>query len=222
MTKTNISTLYEDTDLLVIDKPAGLEMAELQADPKYQFLAHRLDKDTSGVLLVAKSEAVKEFLQQQFKERQVKKTYLALVYGEVTLPLGRKELVIDYPIGRSRNDPRKRVARVKSSGKEREALTKISIKEKFTGYTLLEARPETGRTHQIRVHLKAIHHPVVCDHLYAEGKACPIGSVADKGLNRQGLHAARLEFTLPSGQPMIIEAPIPSDFKQTIAFLRKV
>lgn len=202
---SNIPILYEDKDLLVINKPAGVDMAELSTDPKYQFAVHRLDKDTSGVLLIAKSEAIKEKLQTQFKDRQVKKTYLALVYGQVKMPLGRKELTINYPIGRSRNDPRKRVARVKTAGKEREALTKITIKENLGDYTLIEARPETGRTHQIRVHLKAIGHPVVCDHLYAEGKICPAG------LDRQALHAAKLEFILPSGQPLAIEAPIAED-----------
>ncbi len=209
-----ISTLYEDADLLVINKPAGLEMAELATDQKYQFAVHRLDKDTSGVLLIAKSEATKDQLQAQFKERQVKKTYLALVYGQVKMPLGRKELTIDYPIGRSRNDPRKRVARVKTSGKEREALTKITIKETLGDYTLIEARPETGRTHQIRVHLKAINHPVVCDHLYAEGKICPAG------LTRQALHAAKLEFALPGGQLLAIEAPMPKDLVSALKTLK--
>lgn len=214
MTAINIKTLYEDKDLLVIDKPAGIDMAELAEDPKYQFAVHRLDKDTSGVLLIAKSEEIKEQMQVQFKERQVKKTYLALVYGQVKMPLGRKELTIDYPIGRSRNDPRKRVARVKTAGKEREALTKITIKDTLGDYTLIEARPETGRTHQIRVHLKAIHHPVVCDHLYAEGKICPVG------LARQALHAAKLEFVLPSGQPLVVEAPMPKDMALALKALK--
>jgi len=220
----NIPILYEDADVLVINKPAEIDMAELAEDPKYQFAVHRLDKDTSGVLLCAKSEEIKEKLQEQFKNRTVKKTYLALVYGQVKMftqqsgggPLGRTELVIDYPIGRSRNDPRKRVARVKTSGKERDALTKISVKEILGDYTLIEARPETGRTHQIRVHLKAIHHPVVCDKLYAAGKTCPAG------LSRQALHAAKLEFALPSGEALTVEAPIPSDLEQAIAFFSKV
>ena len=214
MTKTKVTILYEDKDLLVINKPAGVDMAELGTDPKYQFAVHRLDKDTSGVLLVAKTAEMKDQLQAQFKERQVKKTYLALVYGQVKMPLGRQELTINYPIGRSRNDPRKRVARVKTAGKEREALTKITIKETLGDYTLIEARPETGRTHQIRVHLKAIGHPVACDHLYAEGKICPAG------LTRQALHAAKLEFILPNGQPLSIEAPIPKDLVLAIKALK--
>ena len=212
--KSKITILYEDKDLLVINKPAGIDMAELGTDPKYQFAVHRLDKDTSGVLLVAKTAEMKEQLQTQFKERQVKKTYLALVYGQVKMPLGRKELTINYPIGRSRNDPRKRVARVKTAGKEREALTKITIKESLGDYTLIEARPETGRTHQIRVHLKAIHHPVVCDHLYAEGKTCPAS------LTRQALHASKLEFVLPNGEPLVVEAPTPVDLAKTLEILR--
>lgn len=183
-------------------------------------LVHRLDKDTSGALLIAKNQNTYEFLKEQFKNHTVTKTYLALVYGKVKME-GRHELTINYPIGRSRNDPRKRVARVKSVGKMRDALTKIKVKEELGDYTLVEAMPKTGRTHQIRVHLKAINHPVVCDYLYAKGRECP------EPLARQALHAAKIEFMLPNpsgspagGAPLVVEAGLPEDMALTLEKIR--
>ncbi len=203
-------------------------------------LAHRLDKDTTGVLLIAKTEKSYEFLKAQFQNREIKKKYLALIYGQPKNDSG----TIDLPIGRSRKDPRKRIAGKGATGKLREAVTDWRVLERFSplplvpprrrgktagefkvlsfgedlggvGFSLIEARPQTGRTHQIRVHFKAIGYPIVCDALYATGKVCPLP------LTRQALHAASLELTLPSGTRAKLEAALPEDFETTLANLRQ-
>lgn len=213
--------LYEDEDVLAINKPAGVRVDQITEWLLTEYskgrLAHRLDKDTTGVLLLAKSESSYEYLKNLFQTRQIKKTYWALVYGEFK----KEEGSIDWPIGRSRKDPRRRIAlppekhHEKSVGnKWREALTKYKVLEKFGSYTLAEVSPKTGRTHQVRVHLKALGYPIVCDALYASGKICP------DGLNRQALHAKKLEFVTKSGQALELEADLPEDFKKALIGLR--
>lgn len=239
-----ISILYEDTDLLVLNKPAGISVhpdgrnnevtladwlvekyPDLEKVGESMFtqdgieikkpgIVHRLDKDTSGVLLVAKNQETFLYLKEQFQKHLIKKTYRLLVNGEFKQEEGT-EATIDLPIGRSKKDPRIRVARLKSEGKLREAITDYKILKKFPGFTYLEAYPKTGRTHQIRVHFKAISHPVACDTLYAPGlPKLP-------GLERQALHAYSLEFRLPDGQSLEIQAPLPEDFQIVLDGLKE-
>lgn len=197
-----ICTIYEDEDLVALNKPAGAIFDwALERRPEL-FLVHRLDKDTSGIILFAKNARTQEYLKRLFQKHEIKKTYLALVVGEVK----RKEGTIDLAIGRSRKTPLKRVSIGARRGKLREAVTRYKILKRFEGLTLVEAYPKTGRTHQIRSHFAAIGHPVVCDKLYAGKKfICP------GGLTRQFLHAAALELTLPSGGRLRLEADLPAD-----------
>src|SRR3990167_10091104 len=165
--------LYEDADVVAVAKPVGLithsdgrtheETAEDWFKKNYNAegagYVHRLDRDTSGVLVFAKNAAAYEFLRKAFHDREVQKTYLAFVYGVSK----EKKGVIDFDIGRSRRDFRLRSAQPKAKGRLREALTRFEVVGEIQGYSLLKVNPETGRTHQIRVHLKAIHHPIVND-----------------------------------------------------------
>lgn len=214
--------LYEDTDVVAVAKPAGLithsdgrtveKTAEDWFKEKYGSAentgyVHRLDRDTSGVLVFAKNTAAYEFLRKAFHDREVKKTYLAFVYGV----LKEKKGTIDFDIGRSRSDFRLRSAQPKAKGRLREALTHYEVIGETEGHALMKMTPETGRTHQIRVHLKAIHHPIVCDPLYAPNQKSALG------ITRLGLHAYRLDLPLPSGGRKLIEAPIPDDLAPAFA-----
>lgn len=215
-----IPIIYQDNDIIAVNKPAHVEVQEVVAAFPDTELGHRLDKDTSGVLLLAKSKHAREYLKKLFQAREIKKTYIALVEGRPPVGGKNKEGIIDLPISRSPHHPSRRVAKIDAPGasirgKKREARTRYIVKKFFpsSNYTLLELFPETGRTHQIRVHLKAIGHPVVCDKLY-RAKTCPTG------LDRQFLHAAALEFTLPpassiggSGGKIRLEADLPEDLQ---------
>jgi 23S rRNA pseudouridine1911/1915/1917 synthase len=210
----DIPIIYEDDDILVIDKPAGLavhhgsgtagaatvaDFARLHStdpDPDRPGIIHRLDLDTSGLLIIAKTPDTKIMMQHQFARREVHKTYYALTYGHVNPP----EAIINLPLDR---DPAKPLRRAVVSG-GRESVTRYLTLAKFDSYTLLEVKPETGRTHQIRVHLATMGHPVVGDRTYGPRER-PLG------LNRQFLHAAGLEFTLPSGQSITLNSPLPED-----------
>lgn len=216
-----LKVVYEDDHLLVIDKPAGLvvhpapghsrhtlvnallahcpELAR-SSSPYRPGIVHRLDKDTSGLMVVAKSSRVQELLIDQFKGRRVKKTYLALVDGIVT----EKQGVIEGPIGRDPDD-RKLMAVVEGG---REARTRFKVVRYAGNHTLLEAMPETGRTHQIRVHLAAIGYPVSGDRIY--GRKSP-------HLRRQFLHSAGLAFTHPvTGKEMEFSSPLPEELEQVL------
>lgn len=232
-----IKIIYEDRDLLAINKPAGIlvhkveslkleiseenlvdwlikkypEIKKVGEDPRRPGIVHRLDKDTSGVLLAAKNQETFNYLKKQFQERKIIKKYLALVIGEVRQKKGE----INLAIGRGKKNPLKRETLGKTRGRLREALTYYKILKKFNGYTLLEVQPKTGRTHQIRTHLKAIGHPLVCDRLYA-GKLyqCP----AD--LKRHFLHAFSLELTLSAGSRLKLEADLPEDLTKILDLLK--
>lgn len=223
--------LYEDQDLVAINKPAGImthpdgrseeptvsdwfasaypgsatvgETQRLQDGTEIvrPGVVHRLDKDTSGVLVLAKTQEAHAFLKTAFQDRETKKTYLAVTYGAPKEWKG----TIDFAIGRSRQDFRLRSAQPKAKGQLRDAVTHYQYLEEAGEYALVKLMPETGRTHQIRVHLKAIHHPVVCDPLYAPSRKCPAE------LGRLALHALRLELPLPSGGVQNLIAPIPED-----------
>ncbi|MFN8483577.1 MAG: RluA family pseudouridine synthase [Anaerolineae bacterium] len=221
-----VDILYQDADLLVINKPAGLVVhpahghsddtlvnALLAHVPdlagiggvQRPGIVHRLDKDTSGLLLVAKNDRAQQALQAQFKGRSVDKVYLALVEGRVALPRGR----IDAPIGR---DPRERTKMaVVPDG--RPAQTEFRVLETLDDTTLVEAHLLTGRTHQARVHLASIGHPIVGDRVYGRRKA-------RAGVTRQLLHAYRLAFDLPAtGERVEFTAPVPEDFRQALVAL---
>jgi 23S rRNA pseudouridine1911/1915/1917 synthase len=216
-----LDIIYEDDDLLVVDKPAGLTVhpapghrahtlvnAILSRIPRLAALSdslrpgivHRLDRDTSGVMVVAKSSLAQTKLTEQFKARSVAKTYLVLVKGKLTPENG----VIEAPIGRDPRD-RKRMAVV---AKGREARTEYRVIKYIGDYTLLEVKPETGRTHQIRVHFAAIGYPVVGDKVYG---------VKSPFLSRQFIHASRLGFKLPStGKYMEFKSELPADLAQAL------
>jgi 23S rRNA pseudouridine1911/1915/1917 synthase len=214
-----LAIIYEDTDLLVIDKPAGLVVhpapghtgdtlvdrlrgyvtgLEMVGDSGRPGIVHRLDKDTSGLLVVAKNAAAHAHLAEQMKNRSTVKRYLALVEGQMPVPEG----VVDAPIGR---DPRHRqhMAIVHSGG--RLARTRFRTLKYAEGRTLLEIQLESGRTHQIRVHMAAIHHPIVGDHVYGRIRPAPQPP-------RQFLHAAHLELIHPSSQErLVFDSPLPAD-----------
>ena len=216
-----LEIIYEDDDLLVVDKPAGLIVHPAPGHPAHTLVnailahfphladigdflrpgvVHRLDKDTSGVMLVAKNSAAQADLAKQFKSHSVTKAYLALVKGK----LEPEEGIIEADIGR---DPRHR-QRMAVVAAGREARTKYRVVKYIGGYTLLEVRPETGRTHQIRVHLAAIGFPVVGDKIYG---------VKSPHLSRQFLHACRLGFKLPStGKYIEFESALPEDLEQAL------
>ena len=217
-----LPVIYEDEDVVAVAKPAGLithsdgrteeETAEDWFKEKYPAATgagyvHRLDRDTSGVLVFAKNEAAYEFLRKAFHDHEVKKTYLAFVYGAPK----EKKGVIDFDIGRSRKDFRLRSAQPKAKGLLRAALTRYEVVGEADEGSLMKVNPETGRTHQIRVHLKAIHHPIVGDILYAPNRPHILG------IPRLGLHAFSIDIPLLSGERVAITAPIPADLAPAFA-----
>jgi len=232
----NIKIIYEDKDIVVINKPAGLIVhsdgkteeptvsdwvlenypeAEGVGEPlvlssgeiiKRPGIVHRLDRETSGVLLVAKNQKTFLFLKEQFKNRKIEKSYRAFVYGKIKNDGG----VIDRPIGRSKNDFRKWSAQRGARGRMREAVTEYKVPWKNDEFSFVKVNPKTGRTHQIRVHFKAINHPIVCDKLYAPKRECALG------FERLALHAYSLEFNLPNGERIKVEAELPEDFLSVI------
>ena len=231
-----LTILYEDENIVAINKPAGVmthpdghttdetvsdwfatrygasaHVGETQRLPDGTELArpgvvHRLDRDTSGVLVLVKTQEAHAFLKNAFQERLTKKTYLAVVYGTMKEEKG----TIEFSIGRSRKDFRLRSAQPKARGTLREAITHYEVIDEIGTHSLLKVMPETGRTHQIRVHLKALHHPVVCDPLYAIGKPC------DLGTSRLALHAALLDIPLQDGTRVRVLAPVPKDLALAI------
>ena len=227
-----LSVVYQDDDLLIVDKPAGQVVhpapghgsgtlvnallgrgAELApggiAGVQRPGIVHRLDRDTSGLLMVARSDVAQASLQAQLKARRVKKTYLALVQGPVAAANGR----IEAPVGR---DPGRRTRMAVTPG-GRPATTGYRVRERFPSWTLLELDLVTGRTHQIRVHLEAIGHPVAGDPMYGTGTS----RRGPDGLSRLFLHAWRLELTSPSSGRLIrAESPLPPELEAVLAGLR--
>jgi len=264
-----IKILYEDGNMVAIDKPSGLAVHGdgktteetlvdwiLKKYPKMKSvgepiisngveiakpgIVHRLDRETSGVLVLAKNQKTYEFLKNEFKGRTIKKIYIAIVDGWVKNDKG----IINRPIGRSPRDFRRRLAGRGARGEMREAVTEYKVLRHFKAktyqnfyprgsrfepkapkegrrgknfgmsehapFTLLEIKPKTGRTHQIRVHMKFLNHPVACDELYNPGKPCPAG------FSRLALHAKSIEFTDMKGKKLLIESPLPKEFKKVI------
>lgn len=256
-----IDILYEDKDLMVLDKPAGIAVHGDGKNKKEKTLAdwilenypklekigepmeveykgekikisrpgivHRLDKETTGALLVAKNPKTFLSLKEQFQKHKVKKSYRAFVYGFVTDPKASlatgKKGIINAPIGRSPNDIRAYTAGRGAKDPVREAITEYIILKKFSDtkdeedrkkqehqFTYIEAYPKTGRTHQIRVHMRYINHPVVSDPIYKGSKEKALG------MNRLALHAHSITFTLQNGEQKTVESPLPVDFKKVI------
>lgn len=259
--KQKFEILYEDNEVLVINKPAGLivhsdgRTAELTVvdwllanrpevkgvgdtspvkdrglglkDSERSLdrsgIVHRLDRETSGALLIAKNQIAFARLKKQFQRQEIRKTYRAFVYGNVKNDDG----LIDRPIARSRANPVLWSATRGRRGAEREAATEYRVLARFNpfadsrgagrkdGYSFLELFPRTGRTHQIRVHLKAINYPIVCDRLYAPNEKCALG------FSRLALHSRAISFAHPaSGKQMTVEAPDPEDFEHALISLR--
>ena len=219
-----IEVIYEDSDIIVVNKPKGMVvhpgngnvdgtlvnaiMAKCEGSLSgiggeiRPGIVHRIDKDTSGLLIVAKNDKAHVNLSEQIKAHKVKKTYIALVRGVVR----ENEATIDMPIGRSKTD-RKKMA-VCKDGKN--AITHIKVLKRWEHYTLLQVNIETGRTHQIRVHLSYIGYPIIGDYTYSNGKN-------EFGVVGQCLHAQKLEFKHPTtNKIMELEAPLPEYFQEII------
>jgi 23S rRNA pseudouridine1911/1915/1917 synthase len=220
--EVDFRTVYEDEQLLVVDKPAGVVVhpgaghtsgtlvhglvgVAAGGDEERPGIVHRLDRDTSGLLVVARSDEAYERLQELVRQRAIERHYVALVRGRPRSWRG----TIDAPIGRDRDDPTRRSLDTDSP---REAVTHFEVAELLNGHALLNVRLETGRTHQIRVHLAAIDLPVVGDRVYG---------VADERLGRQFLHANRLAFDHPfTGARIELENPLPADLEAYLGRLR--
>jgi len=232
--------IYEDNDVLVLNKPSGLvvhhdgrttepaltdwllskypdmkgvgEPLVIRKGNQETYIdrpgiVHRLDRDTSGVIIVAKNQEAHAFLKRQFQEREAQKTYLAVVWGNIKEDFG----TIDAPIGKSKNDFRQWQAGDKARGLKREAVTHFKVlkrlEENGEYFCICEVSPKTGRTHQIRVHMKYIHHPLVGDGLYAPGRPAALG------FKNLALHAWKLTITLPNGSKQEFVADLPESFE---------
>ena len=238
--------IYEDENLIALNKPSGLlsipdregkdislkkiliEKYARPDDPVGRgniFTVHRLDKDTSGLIVFAKNEEVHKHLSLQFELRQTEKIYLGLVLGS----LAEKKGSIDAPI--AEHPAKKGLMTVYRKGKE--SLTDYDVLEDFKIFSWVQFQIHTGRTHQVRVHAKHIGHPIVCDELYGDGKPVLLSSLKHKFklskneleerplLNRLALHALSLQFVNTNGEPIKLEAPLPKDLKALLQQLRK-
>lgn len=217
----DLETVYDDLDIKVVIKPAGMLVHPTSAhqeegtvvdailaettddDPVRPGIVHRLDRNTSGLIILAKSKAAKEYMQKQFQDRKIQKTYLALVIGH----LDQDEAIIKVPLGRSKTHPLKRIA--DPEGKD--AITAYKVIDRIGNYDLVEAKPSTGRTHQLRAHFAHLGHPIVGDKLY--------GADSFLNLGRYFLHAAKLSFVAPNNTRVEVEAPMPKELK---ALLQKI
>jgi 23S rRNA pseudouridine1911/1915/1917 synthase len=235
--KIPLDIVWEDDDLLVVNKAPGMvvhpaggnrtgtlvnallgrgQTLSAGAHPQRPGIVHRLDRGTSGLLVVARNDRTHRALADQFRHRLVKKTYLAVAWGDV------RPGKIDAPIGRHRHDRTAMTTRVPDG---REALTSFRPLERFDGFTLLEVQPETGRTHQVRVHLASIHHPLVGDRTYGgernlNPRETELRSLL-RSFRRPALHAWKLEFLHPgSGQSQSFQAEPPEDFRRLVDQLR--
>lgn len=220
----DLPVIYEDNDVIVINKPTGMlthakgafnseftigEFMRTRStdgtDTNRPGIVHRLDRDTSGVMIAAKTAEAKRWLQKQFALRKVKKTYIALVQGRPKVPTAQLDLPIE------RNPKKPQTFRVAPNGKPAQTLYE-TITE-FKGYALLRFKPTTGRTHQLRVHAAYLNCPIVGDRLYGK---------PNKGISRMFLHAAELELTLPSRERKVFSAPLPKELTDYLKQLASV
>lgn len=230
-----LSIMHEDSAIVVLHKPSGLSVHPSQhhpnttlvngmlaqwphlatpligEDPLRPGIVHRLDKDTSGVMVIAKTQDAYAALKHQFQSRTVQKTYIALVHGTLKEDSG----VIDTPIGRSTADPRKLTADPSLMHIPKPSITHWRVQQRFEGFTLLELTPKTGRTHQLRVHLQSIHHPIAGDVVYSSSQQQE--HAATHGVSRLCLHASSLTVEHPESHERItFHAPLPQDLQQTL------
>lgn len=233
-----ISILYEDNNLLVVNKPSGLVIhtdgrtkenslvdwlkekypkLEQVGEPlkistgeniKRWGIVHRIDRETSGVVIITKNKETYDFLKKQFLDREIEKNYHAVVYGDVRYDEG----LINLPIGRNKSDFRKRATGKAVRGEEREAITYYKTLFRKDKLSFVEANPRTGRTHQLRVHFADIGHGIVGDKLYGVSKKSSVN------IGRLALHAYSIEFTLPNEKLIKIIAPYPADFQNAVDF----
>ncbi|MDP2641498.1 MAG: RNA pseudouridine synthase [Candidatus Yanofskybacteria bacterium] len=229
-TSMDLNILHENATLLVVDKPAGIpvwqeepyqgttlaqELAQLRPelqDLNRHGIVHRLDKDTSGVLLVAKTPDALEYFQRQFKEHSVQKTYQCLVTGSPGKDAGE----IRTFIGRAPSDRRKQKAFPQEGPGRREAITEFRVLERFPGFALLKVVPKTGRKHQIRAHMTYLGHPLAGDKLYSfKNQQVP------EGLGRHFLHAYSLEVQMEDGSREEFISPLPEDLQSVLEILQK-
>lgn len=236
--KIPLNIVYEDKDIVVINKQAGIsvhpgvnepsgtianalvakypELAGVGEDPMRPGIVHRLDKDTSGLLVVAKNQKIFEFLKKEWQSGRVAKKYLALVWGHPNPPAGGGKIISE--LARSIKDFRKRMVIKPKAGRELKgklAITEYKVVKKFRDFSLVEVSPKTGRMHQIRVHMASIGHPVVGDKVYGKKEKTP------EGLSRQFLHAYYLKFSLPNGKSLALEADLPESLKEVLAKIDK-
>lgn len=241
--------IYKDPNFIALDKPAGLlvhpiklktknsnlktdgetlvdwlleeypEVKGVGDDPQLRpGIVHRLDKDTSGIILVARNREYFDYLKQLFQNREIKKTYLALVHGRLKLNKG----LIDRPISLKSGTIKRTAFKGRS---QREAVTEYRVLKRFKDFSLVEVYPKSGRTHQIRVHLAALGHPVVGDRVYGPKKSVvppsgPIGPTGQRpGIRRQLLHAYSLEFSPSTGHRLRLAANLPEDIRTILRYL---
>src|SRR3989344_922241 len=226
------SILYDSPDFVVINKPSGLlthprnkddqrpsvlswflekypEATTVGEDLTRPGIVHRIDKETSGLLLLVKNQEAFVYYKHLFHDRLINKKYIALVYGDVKQEQG----IIDAPLFKFGTRQSMRPPR-EGKTHERAALTEYKVLDRFEKYTLLEVTPKTGRTHQISIHLRSIGHPIVCDPIYAEkSRVCPVE------LGRLFLHARQLSFTTPDGQALTLEADMPPELEKFLEIL---
>jgi 23S rRNA pseudouridine1911/1915/1917 synthase len=246
MTVKEITILYEDENLLAVNKPSGLVVhadgrtkeealtdwikekypaCEKVGEPlkigtgetiKRWGIVHRIDRETSGVVLIAKNQKTYDFLKNQFLDREIEKSYHAVVYGDVRYDEG----IINLPIGRNSSDFRKRATGKAIRGEAREAITHYKTLARKERLSLIEANPRTGRTHQLRVHFADIGHGIIGDRLYGVSKKLPVN------ISRLALHAYAIEFELPpvasqkKGELIKIIAPYSEDFARLVNFFK--
>ena len=228
-----LDVLYEDEDVIAINKPAGMtvhagagnshgtlvnallgrgQSLSQSSDPLRPGIIHRLDKETSGILLVAKNDFAHAKLSEAFRQRAIRKIYIALVQGQMEEDSGRIELAIARDPNRRTRMTAKRATLLPNS---RPARTDWRLLARIDSASLLEIRLHTGRTHQIRVHFSALRHPVVGDTLYGAAGQLHVGHTTLTALNRNFLHAAQIEFTQPrSGQAIELTAPLPEELRE--------
>ena len=229
--------VFENEDFIVINKPAGVQVhpsAKKEQDTLvngllFKFpeistvgdapeirpgIVHRLDKDTSGVMLVARNEKTFEKLKKKFKNHEIQKTYWAIAHGR----LENKKGIIDKPLARARNYKKQTIANAKTQTKVREALTEYEVLKEIGDYSLIELKPKTGRTHQIRIHLSSLRHPIAGDEKYCLKNIKSNRDIKLPACNRHLLHAKEIKFSL-NGKNFEFEASLPNDF---LRFLEKM